>query len=72
MKAEVREEDVVKHWGLYNTVTDEWLTSEEGLIFAATCPRVANAQLDIVVKELNKFNDSNDVEEEDLEVREIK
>lgn len=72
MKAEVNEEDVVKHWGLYNRETEQWLTDDSGMIFAVTCPRVANVQLDIVVNELKSFRDSDDVVETELEVREIK
>lgn len=44
MKAEVKENEVVKHWGIWVLESQTWLTDDSGIIFAVTCPRVANAQ----------------------------
>lgn len=68
MIAEVNENDIVKHWGIWVKAKEEfdagWLVLEDGLVYATTCPRVANVQHDAVIK-LSEYTD------EDLEVREI-
>lgn len=44
-KVKVRDEDVVKHWGLKED--GSWMLTGDGVIIAFTCPRVANVQKDI-------------------------
>jgi hypothetical protein len=65
MKVEVNKKDIVKHFGIWVKSANEWLCSHQYMLMAFTCPRVANAQHDIVLK-------SGEFKEEDLEVREIK
>lgn len=44
-KAEVKPEEVVKHWGLKED--GKWMADSDGVIIHFTCPRVANVQKDI-------------------------
>ena len=72
MKTEVNENDVIKHWGIYNNLEDVWLTDESGLIFAVTCPRVANAQYDIIIQSTENSPDYDQEQlKTDLQVKEI-
>lgn len=56
--AEYTEADIVKHWGLrlkeqtgeVSGTYGEWLVDSNAIIFSTTCPRVAEAQLEIVQK----------------------
>lgn len=68
MKAVVKQEDVVKHWGVYiSDPTGEeggWLMDDHAFIFSTTCPRVANVQHDMVLR-------FSDLEDKNLEVKEI-
>lgn len=65
MKATVDEKDIVKHWGIWNVVDEYWMSDMSGAIFHFTCPRVANAQHQVLLDEF-------DWTEQDIEVKEIK
>lgn len=63
MKAEVNEQDVVKHWGIWVFGAEAWLVDDSGIIFAVTCPRVANAQHEMLISGLGFASDSVEVRE---------
>lgn len=67
MKQVVKEEEVVKHWGVKIKQGDKWFwyASSEGLLWHSTCPRVANAQHDLI-------RDHMGVPDEELAVEMIK
>jgi hypothetical protein len=44
--AEVKEEEVVKHWGLKSGTN--WFVDSDGVIINFSCPRVANVQKEIM------------------------
>jgi hypothetical protein len=73
---EYTEKDIVKHYGLYDTVENTWIRSLDGFIFAVTCPRVAEVQLNLLKEDYDKYTiqlpDGSDKQEFGLEVREVK
>jgi hypothetical protein len=73
---EYTKEDIVKHYGLYDTVADGWLRGSDGFIYAVTCPRVAEVQLDVFKKDYDNYMlqlpDGSDNQEFGLEIREVK
>lgn len=44
-KVEVKDEEIVKHYGLKEN--GSWMLTEDGVLIAFTCPRVANVQKEI-------------------------
>lgn len=65
MKREVKEEEVVKHYGIWFTKDKQWLVTSDGIVYTTTCPRVANVQHDFLIETF-------DWTDEELEVREVK
>lgn len=53
MKAEVKENEIVKHWGIWLEDDDGegWIRDYSGIIVHFTCPIVANVQHDLIVEE---------------------
>lgn len=73
MKAEVKEQDVVKHWGIWMVEQNNWWADNSGSIYSVTCPRVANVQYEYIINQYfpktqykkTQYNEDN------LEVKEI-
>lgn len=71
--ANYTEKDVVKHWGLRDKDSGEWLLSGNDLtIIAFTCPRVLEVQLKVLKDIYGEDGKINDVQLNNLEVAEVK
>lgn len=63
-KAIVKEEEVVKHWGLKEN--GRWLVDNDSIIVHFTCPRVANVQKDILDSLYEEMGDDGVITVEEI------
>lgn len=63
-KAVVKDEEVVKHWGLKED--GAWMLDADGVIIHFTCPRVANVQKDIYDMLYKSMDDEAEITVEEI------
>lgn len=63
-KAKVKQEEIVKHWGLKEDGV--WMADSDGIIIHFTCPRVANVQKDIYDALYKSMDDDAEITVEEI------
>lgn len=62
------EDKIVVHYGVFNVEEGKWLVDSDNILFAVTCPRVAEVQAKIV----KNLYEADGNEADFIEVREVK
>lgn len=62
----ITDDMIVRHYGVYDTKEGTWVFGSDANLYAVTCPRVAQAQIELYKKLMGEDFDQND-----FEVREI-